>query len=385
MTTLVLAVAAALLIGALSVALVLRRPRSDNTSLLMLQNQIEALKGQVGENAKEQYKILAESILKLQDSVAFSLKNVSDGINLRLSESKGSMDNTNTRLDNSARYMVELEKRLAVLGEKTEALALIGKDVSRLSDVFQSPKLRGNLGELILENLLEQIFPRENYELQHKFQSDNTVVDAIIKIGGRMVPVDAKFPLENFRRIYSADAGDEQKTKMRKEFLNDVKKHIDAIAGKYIKPGEGTFEFALMYIPSETIYYEIITRDERLSEGSSLVDYAKKAKVVPVSPNSFYAYLQVIVFGLKGMEIEKSAREIQDRLRRTQVDFKKFFDHFCRIGGKIESLQREYENAVKRFELLDRQVSRITGKESLLSEETAGEAEKTEPAEPLNG
>jgi DNA recombination protein RmuC len=185
--------------------------------------------------------------------------------------------------------------------------------------------------------------------------------------------VDAKFPLENFKRIYSTDTGDEQKARMRRDFLNDVKKHIDSIGGKYIKPGEGTFEFALMYIPSETIYYEIITRDEKLAEGTALLDYAKKAQVIPVSPNSFYAYLQVIVFGLKGMEIEKSAREIQDRLRRTQVDFKKFFDHFEKIGVKIESLQNEYENAVKRFELLDRQVGRITGRESLLNEEAGGE------------
>ena len=366
-TTLIIIILAAVISVTITLLILRRAPKAQDTSLLMLQSQLDALKNQVADNAKEHYKVIGDAMQNLQNAVSMSLKNVTDGISTRLSEGKTSNDNTNTRLDNSAKYMVELEKRLAMLGEKTEALALIGRDVSKLSDIFQSPKLRGNLGELILEKLLEQIFPRENYSLQYKFQSDNTIVDAIIKIGGRIVPVDAKFPLENFKRIYSTDAGDEVKAKLRRDFLNDVKKHIDAISSKYIKPGEGTFEFALMYIPSETIYYEIITRDEKLAEGTSLLDYAKKLKVIPVSPNSFYAYLQVIVFGLKGMEIEKSARDIQDRLRRTQVDFKKFFDHFLKIGGKIDSLQKEYENAVKRFELLDRQVGRITGRESLLN------------------
>lgn len=366
MLTIVFALLAALFLGAILYLQIRRKTTAkEETSLLMLQSQLESLKTQVGENARDQFKILSESILKLQESVSLNLRTVSDGISARLSESKTSMDNTNQRLDNSAKYMMDLEKRLAVLGEKTEALALIGKDVSRLSDIFQSPKLRGNLGELILEKLLEQIFPREHYTLQYKFP-DNTVVDALIDIGGRKVSVDAKFPLENFKRMYGTDTGDEQKARMRRDFLGDVKKHIDAIRDKYIKPGEGTFEFALMYIPSETVYYEIITRDERLTDGASLVDYAKRAKVIPVSPNSFYVYLQVIIFGLKGMEIEKNAREIQDRLRKTQMDFKKFFEHFQKIGGKIDALQKEYEGAIKRFELLDRQVSRITGKESLL-------------------
>jgi DNA recombination protein RmuC len=313
----------------------LSQPRDDQ-SLVLLQNQVNALGAQVAQ---------------------------------AMDTSRKSMDE---RLDNAARVIQGVSQQLGQLDASSRRMIELGKDISGLQDILRAPKLRGNLSELFLGDLLSQIMPADHYRMQHSFRSGETV-DAVIILKAGMVPVDAKFPLENFKRIYSTDIADEQKARMRKDFLNDVKKHIDAIRDKYIKPGEGTFEFALMYIPSETIYYEIITRDEKLAEGTSLVDYAKKAKVIPVSPNSFYVYLQVIIYGLKGMEIEKSAREIQDRLRRTQTDFKKFFDHFQKIGGKIDLLQREYENAVKRFELLDRQVSRITGQESLLTEEPAGE------------
>lgn len=356
----------------LLVVLIIRRPKQDNTAMVMLQQQLEGLKSKVGENSAESSKLLTESILKMQETLGLNLKNVTEGINARLGESKESMDNTNKRLDDSAKYMMELQKRLAVLGEKTDALASIGKDINRISDIFQSPKLRGNLGELILENLLEQVMPKGSYALQYHFKSDNTQVDAVLNLGDRMVPVDSKFPLENFRRFYNTDIEEKEKVKLKKEFSSDVKKHIDVIADKYIKPGEGTFDFALMYIPSEPIYYEIITRDEKLADGNSLIDHAKKRKVVPVSPNSFYAYLQVIVYGLKGMEIEKGAKEIQERLKKVQVDFDKFFTHFTKIGTKIDAVRKEYDGATKRFELLGKQVGRITGQESLLLPEEDG-------------
>jgi DNA recombination protein RmuC len=194
-------------------------------------------------------------------------------------------------------------------------------------------------------------------------------VDAVLKLGDRMVPIDSKFPLERFQRLYGEDLTEDQKVKLKKEFANDVKKLIDNIAAKYIKPDQGTYDFALMYIPSETVYYEMVTRDENLDGASSIIEHAKKKKVIPVSPNSFYAYLQVIVFGLKGMEIEKSARDIQDRLKKVQVDFSKFSKHFTQIGPKIDAVKKEYETTTKRFELLDKQVSRVTGQESRLFEE----------------
>jgi DNA recombination protein RmuC len=223
--------------------------------------------------------------------------------------------------------------------------------------VFQSPKLRGNLGELILENLLSQMLPANAFALQHGF-SDGSKVDAVILVGGHAVPVDSKFPLERFRRIYDPETPEDQKARLKKEFLADVKKHVDSIADKYIRPDEGTFDFALMYVPSETVYYEVVAQQ---GEGSVIIDHARSRRVVPVSPNSLYAYLQVIVFGLKGLEIEKNALEILERLKKVQVDFAKFFEHFTRIGTGIDALREEYQDSVKRFELLKRKMEKVTG------------------------
>lgn len=336
------------------------------------QKQMELLKQKMTEENKEFSKYLTDTTLKMQQNMTETMKSITDGVSSRLGENKQSMDNTNKRLDTSAEYMLKLEKRLSVLGEKTESLSNIGKEINRIADIFQSPKLRGNLGELILENLLDQILPSGTYEKQYMFKNDRTKVDAAIKIGGKIVPVDAKFPFENFKRFYSNEISDKEKIVLKKEFYNDVKKHIDSISQKYIKPEENTFDFALMYIPSETIYYEIIAKDEVHDNGKSIIDYAGRKNVIPVSPNSFFAYLQVIVFGLKGMEIEKSAKEIQERLKKIQIDFAKFYNHFTKIGTKIEAVQKEYEQAQKRFELLDKKVERATGTESLLLNYSSG-------------
>ncbi|OGS35206.1 MAG: hypothetical protein A2293_02345 [Elusimicrobia bacterium RIFOXYB2_FULL_49_7] len=363
MTPQLLSIVILFLLAVIFLYVFLKTRRPDN-ALFLLQQQLESLKIKLEEESSERNRLFSDSVLRLQESLGLNMRNVTDGINTRLGENKDVINGTNKRLDDAAKFMMELQKRLAVLGEKTDSLSTIGKDISRLSDIFQSPKLRGNLGELILERILEQMLPRELYTLQHAF-ADNSKVDAVIKLADKLVPVDAKFPLENFRRFYDSSLTDEQKARFKKEFSSDVKKHLDKIADKYIKPGEGTFDFALMYIPSETIYYEIITQDEQIPEGNTLLDHARKRKVIPVSPNSFYAYLQVIVFGLRGMEIEKNAVELQERLKRIQADFALFFDHFSNIGTKIDLLRKEYDQAGKRFELMDRRMSKITGSESV--------------------
>ena len=357
------AVLLCLALAALLFLLLWKRGASrDSGSLLMLQQQLESLKGKIDAESQQRTALLTDTVLKLQESLGLNLRNVTEGINVRLGENRNVIDGTNKRLDEAARYMLELKERLGILGEKTAALSAIGKDISRLSDVFQSPKLRGNLGELILENLLTQMLPANAFTLQHGF-SDGSKVDAIIRAGGHAVPVDSKFPLERFRRLYDPETPEDQKARLKKEFFADVKKHIDSIADKYIRPDEGTFDFALMYVPSETVYYEVITQQ---GEENVIVDHARSRRVVPVSPNSLYAYLQVIVFGLKGMEIEKNAVEIQERLKKVQVDFGKFFEHFTKIGEGIDALRNEYGESVKRYELLDRKMGKITGEDGAL-------------------
>ncbi len=250
----------------------------------------------------------------------------------------------------------KVQHRLGELQQATQSMVEIGKDIASLQEILRAPKLRGGLGELFLAELLRQILPEDHFSLQYTFR-DGSKVDAVILLGQGMISVDAKFPLENFKRILSSVQGEEEARQARKNFIQDVKKHIDDIAAKYILPEEGTFDFALMYIPAENIYYETIIKDEIQTE--SLSAYALKKRVVPVSPNSFYAYLQAIVRGLKGLRIERSAQLILQSLGQMETDFKKFFEDFEKIEGHLENSLSAYRKAEKRFGRLQERLSSI--------------------------
>src|SRR3989338_11574882 len=156
-----------------------------------------------------------------------------------------------------------------------------------------------------------------------------------------MVPVDAKFPLDNFQRILAAQTPEERK-KVRREFIRDVKKHVDVISERYISPEEGTLDFALMYIPAENVYYEVIASDDE-SESYTLSSYALERRVIPVSPNSFYAYLQVILLGLRGLRMDHAAREIAESLMKMQSDFKRVLEEFSILGSHLNHAKGAYE------------------------------------------
>jgi len=195
--------------------------------------------------------------------------------------------------------------------------------------------------------LLGQILPAEHFSTQYGFRSGEKV-DAVVKLGGSLVPVDAKFPLENFKRILAATS-DEESARAKRQFVSDVKKHIDAIAGKYILPDEGTYDFALMYIPAENVYYETIIKED-VADDKSLSHYALGKHVIPVSPNSLYAYLQAIVLGLRGMKVEERAKEILEYLSRLQNDFAKFRDEYTLVGKHLGHAQASYQNAERRLD-----------------------------------
>lgn len=259
------------------------------------------------------------------------------------------------------RLMGEFQNRLGQLQESTQSMIRIGRDISSLQDILKAPKLRGILGELFLEELLRQLLPQDRYSLQYSFRSGEKV-DAVILLGQGMVPVDAKFPLENFKRLIRP-ASDEEARKSRKQFLADVKKHVDQISSKYILPEEGTFDFALMYLPAENVYYETILKEETDSSAESLVQYALSKKVIPVSPNSFYAYLQAIVLGLRGLKIETSAREILNCLGQLGQDFKKFYEEFEKLGSHLTNSKSAYEKAQKRLDRFQHQLESIETEE----------------------
>jgi DNA recombination protein RmuC len=203
------------------------------------------------------------------------------------------------------------------------------------------------------------MLPREHYLLQHGFRSGDKV-DAAIRVGGRLVPVDAKFPLENFRRMVE-EPEEERRRPLRKAFARDVKNRIEEIAKKYILPDEGTFDFALMYVPAENVYYEIIVKDDDTEDGS-IAAYALSRRVVPVSPNSLYAYLQVIVLGLRGLRIEANAREIQDDLIRLGGELEKVRDHMSKLGQHLGNAQKQFTDAERDLDQFEAKLEAIERK-----------------------
>ena len=228
----------------------------------------------------------------------------------------------NERLDNAAKVMGDLQKNI---GEMSE----IGRGMKELQDFLKNPKIRGNIGEQVLNELLKQYLPKESFNLQYVFRSGEKV-DAAIKTSAGIIPVDSKFPMENFRKMCKTDNVDEKKI-LTRQFESDVKKHIDDISRKYILTEEGTIDYALMYIPSEAVYYEVVN-------DQSLFDYAGTKRVLPVSPTTFYAYLKAILMSFEGQKIEKQAKEILSSLRAIQKDYEK-------VGGGLAVLQKHLTNA----------------------------------------
>jgi len=258
------------------------------------------------------------------------------------------------RIADTTKVFGEVKERLGELTQRTKEIQEVGKDISGLQELLRAPKFRGGFGELLLERLLADILPRDNYSLQYRFRNGETV-DAVIKIGGNLVPIDSKFPLEDFERIIAAQS-DEEQVALRRQFTRTIKKHIDDVT-KYILPDENTFDFALMYIPAENIYYETILRGH--AEESEIYFYSLQKRVIPVSPNSFYAYLQVIILGLKGLHIEKTARDILGHLGRLQGELIDFQDDYDILGGHIRHAANKYEEASIKLGRLEDKLQRV--------------------------
>ncbi len=228
----------------------------------------------------------------------------------------------NERLDNAAKTIGQVQRNL---GEMSE----IGRSMKDLQEFLSSPKLRGNIGEQVLKELLQQMLPKQTFHLQYTFKSGEKV-DAAIKTAAGVIPVDSKFPMENFRKLISAKSKSERKV-FERQFQRDVKGHIGVISKKYILTEEGTIDYALMYIPSEAVYYEVVNNP-------SLFEYASTKRVLPVSPTTFYAYLKAILMSFEGQKIEARAKEILATIRAVQKDYGK-------VGDNLSVLQKHLNNA----------------------------------------
>lgn len=315
--------------------------KREDQSFLLIQQQIDQLRGHLTQAQDSSTQLIHQQLGQLLSNV-----------NERLRESSEVLQKTQhslgERLDNAARVVGNVQKSLGSLEEANRRIYEVGKDIASLQEILRAPKLRGGLGEFFLGDLLSQILPPDHFAMQFAFRSGERV-DAVIKLGGSLVPIDAKFPLENFKRMLEGTA-EEEKGRARRQFAADVKRHIDTIATKYILPDEGTYDFALMYIPAENVYYETIIKDDSLGGERNLSQYALSKRVIPVSPNSFYAYLQAVVLGLKGMRIEERAKEIIQYLSRLEGDFSRFREEFNVLGKHLGHAQSSFQSAEKRLD-----------------------------------
>lgn len=279
-------------------------------------------------------------VLKISTQLNQQLNSITQQINERLRETSQALQDAHKtvgeRLDSATRLFGDVQKSLGRLEETHREIREISKDITSLQELLRAPKFRGEMGETLLGKLLEDMLPRDKIRLQHRFRNGETV-DAAIVMGEHLIPIDAKFPLENFKRFSESNSEGEKKSFYR-TFIRDVKNRVDEVASKYILPDEGTFPFAMMYIPAEAVYYQIIQDEEIWS-------YAKPRKVIFVSPNTFYAYLQAIIYGLTGINIQHNIQKVFADLARLQIDLKKFQEDFDLIGSHLTNAAKKYNEA----------------------------------------
>jgi DNA recombination protein RmuC len=251
----------------------------------------------------------------------------------------------------------EVSRRLNDLNRQIGEIAELGRGMRSLQEFLQSPKLRGNIGEQVLKDMIGQTFPKNSFHLQYSFKS-GVKVDAVLKTDAGLLCIDSKFPMENFTVMHRGQT-EAIRVSAKRDFISDVKKHIMDISRKYILPEEGTMDFALMYIPSESVYYEIATIEE-------LMEFSRRNRVYPVSPNTLYAHLQVLLLSFQGKELEQKSREVFRLLRAIQKDYEKTGEQLGVLGRHIGNAYNTMSGVSGSFDVLGQKLSktqRFTGRE----------------------
>lgn len=283
--------------------------------------------------------LLEQRLGGVEDKLDRRLSELDERVDRRLEGLDGRLLSTQRSAGQTATQIVEKLGRLD--GTAAQMLAR-ANDLARLEQALRPPKARGGVGELLLGNLLRDMLPPDAFQLQYGFKTGERV-DAVIRMD-KLVPVDAKFPLDNFERLVEA-ADEAEKVLHERAFARDVKVHVDAIAAKYIRPAENTYDFALMYLPSESIYYELVC-----GKTGGLYTHALGKRVFPVSPTTFHAYLLVITLGLKGLQIEQHAQDVMAYCAQLGKDFERFRADFEVVGKHIGHAQAKYGEADRRLE-----------------------------------
>lgn len=331
---------------ALAVALVRRRPRVD-------------LAGE-SPTLKESTRLLSDQVNQLGQLVAAQLATLSAQVSGQLAATaqllqtqEGTLDKRLTAVHGVVADVREKLGQIGEIGRRTEELA---REMSSLQEILRAPKGRGAVGEWLLGDLLAEVLPRERYREQYRFKSGETV-DAAIFLDRFVVPVDAKFPLSGFERLLAAGTDDERR-KHKRALVRDAHRHVDAIAQKYIRPEEGTADFALMYVPAEGVYHELLTPEGDLD----FLSYAMGKRVVPCSPSSFYSYLRSVAMGLRGLALARNVqqlfgelRAVEDVVKAMERELETLGAHLRHARGKHEEIEKLVGDVQRRLKMLAHQ------------------------------
>ena len=318
--------AAAIVIAAataVAVALVFARRRPADIPFALLQ-----------QGMRSDVALLQQTIADLRAANAQALTDLRSDVERSLGATEQQLL---TQSGSTQRTLGELGVKLATLGEQSTRIGELAKDVGSLHDLFRAPKLRGGFGEVMLERVLADNLPAGAFELQYGYR-DGARVDAVVRFGGRLVPIDAKFPIESFNALTAA-ADDAERASRRRAFVQQVKRHVDAVA-KYVSPTEGTIDYAFLYFPAEGVYYEAAIAEPDLR------DYCAQRRVLPTSPNTLVAYLQMVSLGLRGLAMEERSRELQEGLRRAALELEKFRAAYDTLGDHLRNAAKKHTESL---------------------------------------
>jgi len=331
--------ATTLILGVSLVFLIKKSTKPNPTAEKFLQNDLANLR---------------RDLMSLQDSLT---KTVDD----KLNRNQNSMQ---TQLQNSSKIIADISTRMTKLDETNKRVVGVAEELKTIQNVLTNAKQRGGLGEYYLENVLGNVLPPTVWEKQFRFKNGESVDAVVFLKDGKILPIDSKFSLENYNRMVEAPNKTERE-KLQVELKRDLKNRIDETA-KYIRPSENTMDFAFMFIPSEALYYDAIIND--VGQGGSsrnLIDYAfNEKKVIIVSPTTLLAYLQTVMQGLRSLQIEEQAKEIQKRVGQLSKHIAKYEEYMMKLGNSLGNTVSHYNNAHKEFAKVDKDVVKISGGEN---------------------
>jgi DNA recombination protein RmuC len=290
------------------------------------------------------------------------LNDLSRLVETKLTDSERAMSETMRHQGNQSTAIIrDITERLTRLDETNKQVVSFADQLKNLQDILKNPKQRGILGEYYLETLLKNVMPPGAYQMQYPF-ADGTIVDAVVFVKDKIIPIDSKFSLENYNRI-TETSDTAEKARLEKLFVNDLKNRITETA-KYIQPEHGTMDFAFMFIPHEAIYYDLLINKigGTADDNENLIQRAaQKYKVIIVSPTSFLAYLQTVLQGLKAMQIEESAKDIVKRVEELGKHLKSYEDYHGKLGNALTTVVNHYSASNKEFKKIEKDVLRVTG------------------------